>query len=142
MLIIRLQRTGKKNQPLFRVVLTDKRMPIKGRYIEKLGFLNPRKKEYHFNSQRIKYWISHGAYPSDTVYNILVKEQVLKGPKRKIKIKKKRKKEKPKAQKEILKEQKKEQEKEQKLVQGEQERKEKKEKRKIDKEKEGKNKSK
>lgn len=92
MLVIRLQRMGKKNQSLFRVVLAEKGAPIKGKYIEKLGFLNPLRKEYHLRSKRIKYWLSQGVKPSDTVYNLLVKEGILKGPKRKIKIKKKKKK--------------------------------------------------
>ena len=122
MLIIRLQRTGKRNQPLFRVVLTEKRAPIKGKYIERLGFINPEKKEYDLNSERIKYWLSKGASPSDTVYNLLVVKQILPGPKRKIKIKKKRKKvkkekerEKPRVQKRE-KEEKKEEKREEKKI--------------------------
>jgi len=90
MLVIRLQRIGRKNQPLFRIVLTKKTAPIKGKYIESLGFLNPLQKEYHLKSPRIRHWLSQGAKPSDTVYNVLVKERILQGPKRKIKIKKKK----------------------------------------------------
>jgi len=90
MLVIRLQRIGRKNQPLFRIVLTEKTAPIKGKYIESLGFLNPLQKEYHLKSPRIRHWLSQGAKLSDTVYNILVKERILQGPKRKIKIKKKK----------------------------------------------------
>ena len=91
MLIIRLQRIGRKNQPLFRIVLTEKTAPIKGRYIESLGFFNPLKKEHNLKSPRIKYWLSKGAKPSNTVYNLLVKGKILQGPKRKIKIRKKKK---------------------------------------------------
>lgn len=91
MLVIRLQRMGKKNQPLFRVVLVEKGAPIKGKYIERLGFLDPCKKKWNLDSERIKYWLGRGAKPSDTIFNLLVKEKILKGPKRKIKIKRKKK---------------------------------------------------
>jgi small subunit ribosomal protein S16 len=94
MLVIRLQRTGKKNQPFFRIVLAEKTAPIKGKFIEKLGFLNTVKKEKKINTERVKHWIGKGAQPSDTIYNILVEEKILKDKKRFIKIKKKKEKKK------------------------------------------------
>lgn len=94
MLVIRLQRVGKKNQPFFRLVLAEKTAPIKGKFIEKLGFLNTIKKEKRINAERVKYWIGRGAQPSDSVYNILVEEKILKGKKRFVKIKKKKEKKK------------------------------------------------
>ncbi len=93
MLIIRLQRVGKKNQPFFRIVLTEKTAPPKGKYIEKLGYLDPRTKKGDLNVERINYWLSKGAQPSDTVWNLFVKKRVVKEQKRKIKIKQKKKKE-------------------------------------------------
>ncbi|HOA47658.1 MAG TPA: 30S ribosomal protein S16 [Candidatus Paceibacterota bacterium] len=90
MLIIRLQRVGKKNQPMFRVVLTEKTAPPKGRYIEKLGYLDPVTKKNSFNTERINYWISKGAQPSDTVWNLLVKNEIIKEKKRPVKIKTKK----------------------------------------------------
>ncbi len=93
MLIIRLQRVGKKNQPTFRVVLTEKTAPPKGRYIEKLGYLDPRTKKNSLDEERINYWISKGAQPSDTVWNLLVKNGIIKEKKRSIKIKAKKEKE-------------------------------------------------
>ncbi len=92
MLVIRLQRTGKRNQPFFRIVLAEKTAPPKGKFLEKLGFVNPLKKERKVNAERIKYWLSKGVQVSDTVYNILVEEKVIEGEKRKIKIKPKKKK--------------------------------------------------
>ncbi|MCZ2845520.1 MAG: 30S ribosomal protein S16, partial [Candidatus Bathyarchaeota archaeon] len=86
MLVIRLQRRSKKNQSFFRVVLADKKSAVKGKYIEKLGFLNPYTKEVSLDSQRIKYWLSKGACPSDTVYNLLIEKRILEGDKKKIKI--------------------------------------------------------
>ena len=91
MLVIRLQRMGKKNQPFFRIVLAEKTAPIKGKYIEKLGFLDPRKKTKNLNAEKIKYWIEKGAQCSDTAWNLFVKEGVIKGKKRAIKIKSKKK---------------------------------------------------
>ncbi|MFH1657063.1 MAG: 30S ribosomal protein S16 [bacterium] len=78
MLIIRLLRTGKKHQPFFRVVVCDKDNPPRGgRAVEFLGFRNPLTKEIKLNGERIKYWLSVGAQPSDTVHNLLIKEKII-----------------------------------------------------------------
>ncbi len=82
MLVIRFFRVGKKKQPSFKIVVTDKRNPPKGgRFVEEVGFLNPLTKEKNLKAERIKYWISKGAKPSDSVYNLLIKEKVLEGKK-------------------------------------------------------------
>ncbi len=82
MLSIRLLRTGKKNQPFYRMVVTDKKNPPRGgRFLEIVGFLNPFTKEKDIKADRIKHWISVGAKPSDTVHNMLVKEKVIEGKK-------------------------------------------------------------
>jgi len=82
MLVIRLFRTGKKNQPSFKIVVTDKRRPPRGgEFLEEVGFYNPLTKEKVLREERIKYWLSVGAKPSDTVYNLLVSEKILEGKK-------------------------------------------------------------
>ena len=82
MLVIRLFRVGKKNQPSFKIVVTDKRRPPRaGRFVEEVGFYNPLTKERVLKEERIKYWLSVGAKPSDIVYNLLVKEKIIKGKK-------------------------------------------------------------
>ncbi|MBZ9578596.1 30S ribosomal protein S16 [Patescibacteria group bacterium] len=82
MLVIRFLRVGKKNQPSFKIVVTDKRRPPRsGRFVEEVGFYNPLTKEKVLKKERIKYWISVGAKPSNTVYNLLVKEKILEGKK-------------------------------------------------------------
>ena len=92
MLVIRSFRTGRKNQPFFKIVVTDKRRPPKGgRFVEELGFLNPLKKKKGLKIERIKYWLSKGAKPSDTIYNLLIKEKVLEGKKVPLHKKKKKK---------------------------------------------------
>jgi small subunit ribosomal protein S16 len=89
MLKIRLTRRGKKNKAFFRVVVAEHTSPIKGKFLENLGFLNPHTKEKEFKADRIKYWIEKGAQCSNTVHNLLVSNGVISGPKRAVKLKKK-----------------------------------------------------
>jgi len=77
MLVIRLTRTGKKNQPSYRVVVTEKTNPVKGKFLEILGHYTPRLKQNSLDVERVKYWISKGAQVSDTVHNLLVNEKVI-----------------------------------------------------------------
>ena len=77
MLVIRLTRIGKKNQPSYRVVLTEKTNPVRGKFIEILGSYDPRLKTKALKVERIKYWLSKGAQPSDTMHNLLVNEKIL-----------------------------------------------------------------
>ncbi|OGD23467.1 30S ribosomal protein S16 [Candidatus Azambacteria bacterium RBG_16_47_10] len=81
MIIIRLQRVGRKNAQHFRVVLAEKTTSPRGKAIETLGFVNPHTKERSFNKDRIIYWISKGAGLSDTVSNFLVTEKIIDAPK-------------------------------------------------------------
>jgi len=90
MLVIRFFRIGKKNQPSFKIVVTDKRKPARaGRFVEELGNYNPVTKEKVLRQERIKYWLSVGAKPSPTVFNLLVSEKIIEG--KKMAVKKKRK---------------------------------------------------
>src|SRR4030065_2238824 len=82
MLVIRLLRTGKKNQPSFKIVVVEKeKSSTSGRYIEEVGFYNPLTKEKILKAERIKYWISVGAKPSETIYNMLISQKVIEGKK-------------------------------------------------------------
>lgn len=67
---IRLRRTGMRNAPAHRIVVADARSPRDGRFIELIGFYNPRNKEEKINIERYDYWVSVGAQPSDTVKSI------------------------------------------------------------------------
>ncbi len=92
MLVIRLFRTGKKKQPSYKVVVTDRNNPPQGgKFVEQVGFYNPLTEEKILQKERIQYWMSVGAQPSDTVYNILINEDIVKGEKKKIVFKKKKK---------------------------------------------------
>lgn len=78
MLVIRLSRKGKKNQPFFKLIVTDKRTsPKGGRAVEILGFVDPLAKRKNINKERTQYWLSKGAKPSDTVHNLLVEEKII-----------------------------------------------------------------
>ena len=105
MLVIRLTRTGKKNAASFRIVVIEKTAPPKsGRFLEILGNYNPRLpakggsapsgKELNLKKERIEYWLSQGAQASAAVYNLLVNQGIIKGPKIKKKIRNKKKEEK------------------------------------------------
>ena len=69
MVKLRLTRIGGKKRPFFRVVATDSRAKRDGRFIEILGTYDPVKNppDVHLNMERIKYWLSVGAQPSNTV---------------------------------------------------------------------------
>lgn len=82
--MIRLQRVGRKHEPVFRLVLTDsKNGPKSGKYLEVLGSYDPRRenKIEQFKVEEIKHWISKGAQLSDTVHNFLVTKKVIAGKK-------------------------------------------------------------
>ncbi|MFC1663618.1 30S ribosomal protein S16 [Patescibacteria group bacterium] len=82
MLVIRFFRVGKKNQPSFKIVVTDKKNPPRsGRFVEEVGFYNPLTKEKKLKSERVKYWLSVGAKASPTVHNLLVLEKIIEGKK-------------------------------------------------------------
>ncbi|OGI65946.1 30S ribosomal protein S16 [Candidatus Nomurabacteria bacterium RIFCSPLOWO2_02_FULL_40_10] len=82
MLKIRLQRIGRKNDPAFRVVLTDSKNSTKsGKFLELLGTYNPKAGEKVLIAERIKYWMSQGAKASDTMHNFLVQDKIIEGKK-------------------------------------------------------------
>jgi small subunit ribosomal protein S16 len=90
MLMIRLFRVGKKKQPSYKIVVTDKKnAPSRGRFVEEVGFYNPLNKQINVNKDRIVYWLGVGAQASDTVHNLLIVNKVIEGEKRKIAFKKK-----------------------------------------------------
>lgn len=87
MLIIRLQRTGRKHEPTFRVVLTDsKNGPKSGKYLKNLGWYDSRLKNKadQLDTEAIKHWIANGAKLSDTVHNFLISQKVITGKKKNV----------------------------------------------------------
>lgn len=93
MLTIRLSRTGKKKQPYYRIVLQESTRDPWSPAMEVLGNYNPRleQKDAVVNKERVEYWLSKGAQPSDTVNNLFIDLGLVKGDKiRKVSITAKR----------------------------------------------------
>lgn len=77
MLMIRLQRIGRKNEPSFRLALVDSHSAAKKGALEILGFHNFRQDGTTFEKDRIQYWMSQGAKVSDTAHNLLVSAKII-----------------------------------------------------------------
>jgi len=86
MLTIRFARVGKKNRPQFKIMLQEHTVAPGGTHVEVLGSYDPRLKKAVLKDERIKYWISQGVKVSDTAYNLFLKQGILTGEKRKVKI--------------------------------------------------------
>ncbi len=86
MLTIRLTRVGKKKQPSYRFIVSEKARDPWGKALEILGFYNPltNPSTVKINKERIEYWISKGAQTSETVRNILIDQGILTGAKAKL----------------------------------------------------------
>lgn len=92
MLVIRLQRVGRRNDPSFRVIVNEKERSAKaGRVVELLGSYSPKSKNINLKEDRAKYWLSVGAKPSATAHNILVSKGVINEPKINVSAKSKKK---------------------------------------------------
>ena len=76
--VIRLTRKGAKKTPFYRLVVVDKRSPRDGKFIEKVGYYDPRDEENKavVDEERVLYWLRQGAKPSETVRRILVREGI------------------------------------------------------------------
>lgn len=74
---IRLRREGALNRPYFKVVVADKRSPRDGKFIEIVGTYDPKKSGNNstLKLDRVDYWISKGAQPSDTVRSLIKKNK-------------------------------------------------------------------
>jgi small subunit ribosomal protein S16 len=72
---IRMKRIGTKNTPVFRIVVADSRSPRDGKFIEEVGTYQPLKKGDNFTLKldRVNYWVSKGAQPSETVASFIKK---------------------------------------------------------------------
>ncbi len=73
MLAISLMRIGAKGKPFYRLVVKEKRSKRDGKYIENLGTYNPmvNPAAVELNHDRIQYWISVGAKPTETVASLI-----------------------------------------------------------------------
>jgi small subunit ribosomal protein S16 len=82
MLMIRMQRIGRKNDPAFRILVLEKTSsPKAGTYADLVGTYNPKTKAVTLEKDRIKEWIAKGAQVSGSVMNLLVEQGVVTGTK-------------------------------------------------------------
>lgn len=76
--MMRLQRVGRKNDPSYRIVVTDKRTgPKSNKHVAIIGSYNPKMSHIQLDAEAATDWLSKGVQPSDTVHNILVKQKVI-----------------------------------------------------------------
>ena len=75
MVVIRMARGGAKNRPFYNIVVADSRMPRDGRFIERIGFYNPKAPESEVNFRialdRVEHWVGQGAQPSAAVKKLI-----------------------------------------------------------------------
>lgn len=95
MLTIRFNRVGKKNRVAFRIALQEKTKAPNRKHVEMLGSYDPHSKVAVIKKDRVLHWIKMGAEVSESVHNLLVKEGVIEGKKRAIKMEKPKTKEEP-----------------------------------------------
>lgn len=77
MLVIRMQRTGRKGHAMFRVVVQDsRRTPTSGKIVAHLGSYDPHSKTAQINKEKAKFYLDHGAQPSERVAKLLKSEKV------------------------------------------------------------------
>ena len=80
---MRLQRIGRKNNPAYRVIVTDSRNAAKrGRPVDHIGSYEPKAGVFTIDADKARHWISKGVQVSDTVYNFLITKKVIEGKKR------------------------------------------------------------
>lgn len=78
MVRLRLRRMGAKKKPFYRVIAADQRAPRDGRFIEQLGHYDPMKEplDLKLDLERVDYWLSVGAQPSETVAGLIKRARV------------------------------------------------------------------
>tara|TARA_B100000678_G_C17875930_1_gene369271 strand:+ start:149 stop:583 length:435 start_codon:yes stop_codon:yes gene_type:complete len=85
MLKIRLKRVGKKRDSAFRVIVSDSSKSISsGKYVDQIGFYDPRNDKKNIDTEKASQWLSNGAQPTDTVYNLLIDAGVIEGRKKNV----------------------------------------------------------
>jgi len=77
MLKLRLKRTGRKRLPSYRLVIMESKSRRDGRPIDELGYYSPITKQYKFNKEKIAKWLNNGVKPSETVFYLLKKAEII-----------------------------------------------------------------
>lgn len=82
MVRLRFTRVGRKNLPAYRIVAIHNREKRESDALEFLGSYSPLTKKAELNTERINYWLSVGAQPSDSVKSLLIKNNIIKADKK------------------------------------------------------------
>lgn len=77
MLKLRLKRTGRKRSPSYRLVIMENTSRRDGRPVDEVGYYDPISKKYKFDVDKIKKWLSYGVRPTETVFNLLKKAEII-----------------------------------------------------------------
>lgn len=85
MLMMRLKRVGRKNDPSYRIVVVDKRTgPKSNNFVAHIGAYNPKMGQVTIDAVQAKHWLAHGVQASGTVHNLLVTHKVIDAKKRNV----------------------------------------------------------
>ncbi len=78
MVVIRLKRMGANKKPFYRIVATESSNPRDGRFIEEIGYYDPKKNPslLKVDKERALHWLKNGAQPSQTVKSLFKKEGI------------------------------------------------------------------
>lgn len=76
MVSIKLRRIGKKGQASFRIVVSETRSKADGKFIEDLGWIDPHTNKFELSKDRVEYWLSNGAQPTETAFDYIKKSGI------------------------------------------------------------------
>lgn len=77
MLKLRLKRIGRKRSPSYRLVVMENSTRRDGKPMDELGYYNPLKKQFQFDSEKIEKWLNYGVKPTETVMTLLKKSGII-----------------------------------------------------------------
>jgi len=77
MLKMRLKRNGRKGQPTYRLVIMENKTRRDGRPVDEVGYYNPITKESYLNEEKIVKWLNYGIKPTETVFQLLKKANLI-----------------------------------------------------------------
>nr|YP_010208318.1 ribosomal protein S16 [Pseudo-nitzschia multistriata]UBA15331.1 ribosomal protein S16 [Pseudo-nitzschia multistriata] len=77
MLKLRLKRIGRKRAPSYRLVVMESSTRRDGRPVEEVGYYDPISKKSHFDIPKIEKWLGYGVQPTETVFNLLKKAEIV-----------------------------------------------------------------
>lgn len=77
MLKMRLKRNGRKGQPTYRLVIIENKTRRNGRPVDEVGYYDPITKKSHLNEEKVVKWLNYGTKPTETVFQLLKKANLI-----------------------------------------------------------------